>query len=479
MHALTCYALLNRYRANQERPAVIRKHISARHRTTAHRASALSLTAALALVFLATPAHANVLTTDIVLGKSTGERGIDTSELPDLTCKNAILIGSDGTVYFERDADSPIKIASTTKVMTALVALENSELTDIVTVDHAAATVGESRVGLKEGDTLTMEEALHGLMVQSGNDTAMAIATTVGAKIDPSSTDPLQTFIDAMNKRAAELGCKDTLFENPHGLDFNGWEGELHSTARDVTTIFIEAMKNEDFRAFDNSDRTSMQVTSADGSPRTLTLHAWNLIQGQQGNIGGKTGSTYEAGECFVSAFSREDGDIFIGVFGSDTNDDRFNDTLTLANWYYDHIAEVPLVSTDATYGNAPVLAEATCLNWTDKTVRVTAEDPNATVQVFSLAGPFEQVVDLKDFSGAVKRGADAGYVTYSQDGVELESVRLVTAETIEDTSPFEWLMVQFDRLIRFFKGEPTTAESSVYCEAPDPLECDSWNSGE
>lgn len=441
------------------------------------RILALSLAAALAITALPAPAFGEVRTSDIILGKSADERGIDTSELPDLTCRNAIVIGPDGTVYFERDADSPIKIASVTKVMTALVALENSELTDIVTVNHAAATVGESCIGLKEGDTLTMEEALHGLMVQSGNDSAMAIATTVGAKIDPSSSNPFQTFIDAMNAKAAELGCKDTLFENPHGLDFGAWEGDLHSTARDILTIYIEAMKNEDFRRIDNSDHTKMDVTSADGTPRTLLLRAWNLIQGQQGNIGGKTGSTYEAGECFVSAFSRENGgEVYVGIFGANSTEERFTNTLTLVNWYYDHIARVPLVNTDETYGDAPVVAKAACTDWTDKTVLVTAKEPDAEGVVFSLAGPLEQTVDLKEFSDAVRAGDGAGAITYTQDGVEVGTVELIAAESVEEPTPFDWLMVQFDRLIRLFKGEPQTAESVVYCEAPDPLACDNWN---
>ena len=178
-----------------------------------------------------------------------------------------------------------------------------------------------------------------------------------------------------------------------------------------------------------------------------------------------------------MGAFSRENGgEVYVAVFGDETSEERFGDTLALANWYYDHLAEIPLVNTNATYGGKPLVAEATCLDWTDKTVRVTADNPDATVSIFSLAGPLEQSVDLKDYSGAVKRGASAGTVTYTQDGVGVGSVELVTAESVEEPTLFDSLMIQFDRLIRFFKGEPSTAESSVYCEAPDPLACDNWN---
>lgn len=133
---------------------------------------------------------------------------------------------------------------------------------------------------------------------------ATAIATHVGGKIDPASADPYGTFIKAMNDRAAQLGCTDTLFENPHGLDFGAWVGNLHSTAHDVTRIWAEAWRNEAFRSFACSGATEMHVTSADGSARSLPLTVRNKILGRDGNLGGKTGSTYEAGECFVCTFS-------------------------------------------------------------------------------------------------------------------------------------------------------------------------------
>ncbi len=233
-----------------ERPIVLKTHdthpIAAFMRLAAAVARGLVLSCT---VVPASPAYAEVRTSDIVLGKTADERGIDATELPDIIATHAIVMTPDGTTYYERDADAPIKIASITKVMTALIALENCELTEVITVDHAAATVGESSVGLKEGDTLTMEEALVGLMVMSGNDTATAIAIHVGAKIDPSSSNPYQTFIDTMNARAKELGCVDTLFENPHGLDFGSWVGNMHSTTRDVMKIYAAAMQNEKIRA--------------------------------------------------------------------------------------------------------------------------------------------------------------------------------------------------------------------------------------
>lgn len=434
---------------------------------------------AVAFILLASPiehAHATALASDVVLGASAQERGIALEEMPDIGATHAIIMRPDGTAYFEREADAPIKIASTTKVMTALIAIEHSNASDIVTVDHAAATVGEACVGLKEGDTLTMEEALTGLMVMSGNDVATAIANTVGARIDPSIPDPYGTFIKAMNDRAVELGCSDTLFENAHGLDFGAWTGQLHSTARDVMRIWAEGMKNDRFRAVACSGATEIHITSADGSSRTQPLIVRNKILGQEGNIGGKTGSTYEAGECFVCTFSREpEGEVYIALFGADGDDARFQDTITLANWYYGHFADLPLATTPKTLGGIPLAAEASCVDWTDKLMDLGFADATATARIFTLAGDVKQKIEVEDLSGSREKGTVAGKVSYAQDGTDVASVQLVTLDSLESPNIIEWLVVQLDRVVRFFEGEPRTAEQRVYATMPDPLTLDGW----
>lgn len=442
-------------------------------------ASALAAfaTAAALIIGLPTPARAEVRTSDVIMGTAASERGIDQSELPDISAPHAMILGRDGTAYFERDADDPIKIASVTKVMTALVALEHCDLSDTVTVDHAAATVGESSLGLLEGDTLTMEDTLTGLMVMSGNDAATAIATTAGAQIDPTSDDPYAVFIEAMNEKAKELGCTDTVFENPHGLDFDAWAGNLHSTTRDITKVFAAAMQNDDFRAIDNSDRTSIPVTSADGSARTVNLVVRNQIHGQDGNIGGKTGTTDEAGNCFVGAFTRDlGGEVYVAIFGAQTNEERFADTLTLANWYYDHMATVPFANTPVKRNGIPLVGEAPCSAWCDRTAATQLEDADATFTVFSLGDELEQSIEFDELSGAVEQGDDVGTITFKQGKATVGTAKLVASENVPAPNPLEWVMVQFDRATRFFTGEPSTAEAIVVNEPADPLQYDAWN---
>lgn len=440
--------------------------------TSRHRARRSACIAALVLtlcVLLGTPAPAlaEVRTSDVVCGQTAEDRGLEAADLPDLAATQAIVVGSNGTVYFERDADTQTKIASITKVMTAIVALENADLSSTITVDHAAATVGESTAHLQEGDTMDLETALRALLIPSGNDAAMAIATSVGALIDPASTDPYGTFVQAMNDKAAELGM-GAVFTNPHGLDFGDWAGDMHASARDVATMFSYAMQNETFREIDGSGSNTITVTGADGTKRQVTFKMRNDILGQDGNIGGKTGSTYDAGTCFVGAFQRDDVEVFVVVLGCEGNEARFDNTLILANWYYDHLKTVQAVSTPKlTPEGEPLVARATDSDWTDKTVDVTAADPTATATYFDLEGDLSLKVDTPDLSGDVQRGDSAGTLTLYQGDDELASIDLVAAEDVAAPNPLEWLLVQFDRVTRFFTGEPGTAEPEVFATVP------------
>ncbi|MDY2777432.1 MAG: D-alanyl-D-alanine carboxypeptidase [Collinsella sp.] len=438
-------------------------------------ARAAAACALIALLSSPLPAAAEVRDTDIICGVPNTEVERATNDRPDIQAQEAIVVDDEGTVLFERDADKPVKIASVTKVMTAIVALENSDPNATITVDHRAATVGQSSADLKEGDVLTMEEALRALMIPSGNDAAMAIASSVGAMIDPESDDPYGVFIDAMNKKAQELGMANSVFSNPHGLDFDGWEGDFHSTARDVATMFAYAMKNESFRALTSSPDNQITVTGADGTERTIDMIERNTILGQHGNIGGKTGGTYEALQCFVGAFSREPGgEIYTVTLGSDGDEQRWEDTLALANWYYDHVISYPIGTSERTCPDgSPLIARVPHADWTDKGVDVTLKDPGQTVEVFSLSGDLVADLALSPLGGTVAKGDAAGELVIAQNGEEIATAELVAAENQAAPSGIDWLLVQFDRLVRFLTGQPGSAEQRVFVDTVDPLELD------
>ena len=430
----------------------------------------VGLACAVALVAgIPSVAGAQVLTTDNICGKAADARGIAAEDLPDIDAPNAFVMGKNGTVYYARSADEQVKIASITKVMTAILAVENCKMDEKITVSNAAAAVGNSTAGLLEGDELTVEQALRGLMIPSGNDAAIALAEHVGKKLDPKTKDAIATFVKAMNERAKKLGCTGTLFENPHGLDFDEWAGDMHSTAHDVALMMQEAMKDDTIREVMASKDPWIEVTGADGSDHSHSMDTHNVLLGQDGNIGGKTGTTDDAGYCFASAYNRDGDEIYTVVLNSSTTDQRFADTATLASWYYDHKVTVEIANTQKKTANGnPLMARVSQTDWTDKTIDATLADPAAQATVFSLAGEVTEKVSYDDLSGTVHVGDKVGSVTLKQDGTKIAVMDLVADEEGTGPNPIEWLLVKLDRLGRRIDNRPLTAESETVAKAPE-----------
>lgn len=431
---------------------------------------AVGLACAVALVAgIPSVAGAQVLTTDNICGKAADARGIAAEDLPDIDASNAFVMGKNGTVYYARSADEQVKIASITKVMTAILAVENCKMDEKITVSNAAATVGNSTAGLLEGDELTVEQALRGLMIPSGNDAAIALAEHVGKKLDPKTKDAVATFVKAMNEQAKKLGCTGTLFENPHGLDFDEWAGDMHSTAHDVALMMQEAMKDDTIREVMASKDPWIEVTGADGSDHSHSMDTHNVLLDQDGNIGGKTGTTDDAGYCFASAYNRDGDEIYTVVLNSSTTDQRFADTATLASWYYDHKVTVEIANTQKKTANGnPLMARVSQTDWTDKTIDATLADPTAQATVFSLAGEVTEKVSYDDLSGTVHVGDKVGSVTLKQDGTKIAVMDLVADEEGTGPNPIEWLLVKLDRLGRRIDNRPLTAESETVAKAPE-----------
>lgn len=217
------------------------------------------------------------------------------------SASSAILVDVDsGRVLYEQNADARMLIASTTKILTALVAIEEGSLSDVVTVSHEAAYTEGSSMYLKEGEQLTLETLLYGLLLCSGNDAAVAIAEHVGGS--------QVGFVKLMNNRAKALGMADSSFANPNGLD-----AEKHySTARDMAKLACAAVENETLMRI----ASTRQVTIGG---RTMTNH--NKLLHYMGNcIGLKTGYTKAAGRTLVSC-AEENGQRLVAVTLQDGND--------------------------------------------------------------------------------------------------------------------------------------------------------------
>ena len=197
-----------------------------------------------------------------------------------------------GRVLLAHNADAPLPMASTTKIMTALLALENAALDEPVTCGRNAFGVPGTSIYLSLGETLPMGEMLHGLMLASGNDAAVAIAEHVGGNVE--------TFCRMMTDRAASLGCTDTVFLTPHGLPCEGH----HTTASDLAKIARAAMQEPVFREIVSMQRATIPW---EGHDYDRVLNNKNkLLSTYEGALGVKTGYTRAAGRCLVSAAERD-----------------------------------------------------------------------------------------------------------------------------------------------------------------------------
>lgn len=223
------------------------------------------------------------------------------AEAVSTSATSAILVDVDsGRVLYEHNADAKMLIASTTKIMTALVAIEEGDLSQTVTVSREAAYTEGSSMYLKEGEELTLETLLYGLMLCSGNDAAVAIAQAVSGSVE--------AFAERMNAKAAELGMTGSSFANPNGLD----DEKHYSTARDMARLACAAVNNE----------TLVRIASTKSitiGGRTMTNHN-KLLSWVDGCIGLKTGYTQAAGRTLVSCAERN-GQRLVAVTLQDGND--------------------------------------------------------------------------------------------------------------------------------------------------------------
>ena len=213
--------------------------------------------------------------------------------LTGISARGAVLIEADtGEIIFRQNENARLPMASTTKIMTALVALESLPPDTVVTITPQSVGVEGSSIYLCEGESLTLEQLLYALMLESANDAAVAIAIAVAGSVE--------AFSEKMNARASSLGLTDTHFVNPHGL----YSEEHYTTAYELALITRAALQNPLFREISATDRKTIPLRGEEGV--RLLLNHNKLLASYEGCIGGKTGYTQKAGRCLVSAAERE-----------------------------------------------------------------------------------------------------------------------------------------------------------------------------
>ena len=222
-----------------------------------------------------------------------------------------------GRILYDKNGNKQTPMASTTKIMTAIVVLENANLKDIVTIDSKSAGTGGSRLGLKKNDKITVNDLLYGLMLRSGNDAAVALANYVGGSIEG--------FAEMMNKKAKEMGLKNSHFIVPHGLDNEGH----YTTAYELAKMADYGLKIDKFKEIVSTKSTTININ---GYPRKIN-NTNQLLGSISGVYGVKTGFTNGAGRCLVSACKKDELDIITVIIGADTTKQRASDTIKLIQY--------------------------------------------------------------------------------------------------------------------------------------------------
>ncbi len=341
---------------------------------------------------------------------------------PDNSAGAAILVHADtGQVLYEKNADTHMLIASTTKIMTALVVLDNCEPDEQVTILPEYAAVEGSSMYLIPGKIYTVQDLLYGMLLASGNDAATALAYYCGGS--------MEGFAKMMNDKAAALGLVNSSFRNPHGLDADGH----YSSAADLAVITAAAMKNELFEKIVSTKTYTVGEQSYMNHNKLL----WNY----EGTIGVKTGYTMAAGRSLVSCAERE-GLRLICVTISDPND--WSDHKSMYDWGFGTFKYMQTMPMDTIYQLPVISGQA-------DTVGIISETDSRVL--VKKDAKLDFTLELPEFVYAgIKKGECAGRAFVTADGAQVGEFPLVYTDSVElatdaKLSPWErfrkaWFMV-------------------------------------
>ena len=352
---------------------------------------------------------------------------------PAIASPAAILVHADsGKVLYERRADKQLRMASTTKIMTAILILENMDLSTPVTVSAKAAQTVEPKTWLREGDVLTVEQLLYALMVRSANSAAVALAEACSGSVDQ--------FADLMNQKAAELGMSDTHFVNPNGLDADGH----YSTAADMALVARYAMKNAKFRELVSTETYSVELP---GRPEPIVFKNTNKLLGEVSWVTGiKTGLTPRAEQCFVGSASKNGISVISVILGQPTSSVCWDESEALLRYGLAQYKHVTLMDQGVTVAETTVPYQ---LDGALKLVTASALE----MDVYKEDEVTASVSVDKPVVLPVQAGDVYGSVDLTVDGKTVESVELVADRSMEKTTLGSKLGYYWGRLGRWLGG--------------------------
>jgi len=331
---------------------------------------------------------------------------------PSLSVKAAMIVTIDGQRLSSHNRDEPRRVASTIKMLNALVVRERASLDDVVTITSKSART-EDGVGLVKGQKLTVRRLLQLTMVASSNDAASALAIHVSGSE--------KKHVARMNAKARQLGLDDTHAVDPHGLS-----KRERSTARDLSVLGRAVMADPFLR------KTVLMRSVKLPRPhkKSRTLKATDQLLGHYRGIEGvKTGFTYAAGYCFVGAAKRGNLELVGVVLGAKSNASRFKQMRKLLDWGFKHYSMRRLVSKTTTMGVVPVSGGTT------STVTVHASR-EASMALLKTGPATTREIELPPVQAPIKRGQQLGVVKVKQEGKTLVTVALLADSSVATVAP-------------------------------------------
>ena len=349
-----------------------------------------------------------------------------------LYARSAVLMDADsGRILFAKNGQEQRAMASTTKIMTCILALENGDLSDEVAVSTEAASQPAVRLGMREGQRFYLKDLLYSLMLESHNDSAVAVAEHIGGSVEG--------FASMMNKKAMELGCGDTYFITPNGLDAEDKTGVHHTTAEDLARIMKYCIMDSEKRdAFLEITRTqSYTFSDCEGNGSYSCINHNSFLHMMEGALSGKTGFTAEAGYCYVGALRQDDRTFIVALLacgwpnnkGYKWSDTRKLMEYALENYHYREIgAEPEQISlkvengvSDGFPSAAPARLETAAETAPFRVLLKNGEDVTVEYDVpESVAAPVEE-------------GETLGKIVYSLDGETLREYPVTAAESVRE----------------------------------------------
>ena len=344
------------------------------------------------------------------------------NSIPSINAASAILIDNrTNKVLYSKNEDTKMFPASTTKIMTAIITLENCSLDEQATASFDAVNIpeGYATADIKIGETFTVEQLLEMLLVHSANDAANVLAEHVGGS--------LESFVSIMNTKANELGLTNTHFTNAYGLQ----DDNHYTTARDLATIMKYCLQNEDFRRICGLASCAIPATNM-SEPRTYASTNQLVIAGNSNYYPyvttGKTGFTSDAKHCLVSSAYNNDLELICVVLGSE---DNFGDTRAIYNYAYSTYSIKDIVKENDTVTTISVKNASYNTKNLDLVV---SEDIPALVSNSVDINSIEPQISLKEnIEAPIEKGSVLGRVTYSVEGVNY-TTDLIAFSNVEKT---------------------------------------------